>query len=198
MKSFTVQERRRIRRELISKGRELFKKYGLKKTSINMLTKSVGISTGAFYKFFNHKEELLLNIFDEEEKKFRKKILLEAKKINDRDIKKFKEFFKIAFQIAINSLMFNNVKSKDLELAAKVIEKESLDNLYKQDYDFAQEIIEVWKQKDLIIKVDSTIMFAMIRAIVCAILSEENFSDDKEEEVIDMICEMLSKYLVKT
>ena len=66
-KTFTGKEKEIIRKTLITKGRELFSKYGLKKTSITELTNSAGIAQGTFYNFFESKEELYFEILEQEE-----------------------------------------------------------------------------------------------------------------------------------
>lgn len=65
-RGFTDRERTAIRNDLIDAGRELFGKYGLKKTSIEDLTKTVGIAQGSFYTFFKSKEKLYLEVIERE------------------------------------------------------------------------------------------------------------------------------------
>ena len=64
---FSERERAMIRAKLIDRGRELFSRFGLKKTSIEILAKSAGIAKGSFYSFFDSKEILYLEIIEEEE-----------------------------------------------------------------------------------------------------------------------------------
>src|SRR5690625_3029919 len=52
---------------LIEHGKELFRKYGLKKTTISDITKKVGIATGTFYNYYESKEELYFDILEQEE-----------------------------------------------------------------------------------------------------------------------------------
>lgn len=63
---FSDEERERIREELVSTGRELFARYGLRKTTIGDLTDPVGIANGTFYQFFDSKVDLYLEILDRE------------------------------------------------------------------------------------------------------------------------------------
>ncbi|MGB9202198.1 TetR/AcrR family transcriptional regulator, partial [Methanobacterium sp.] len=66
-KTFTDKEKEIIRKTLISQGKILFSKYGLKKTSITELTNIAGIAQGTFYNFFESKEELYFEILEQEE-----------------------------------------------------------------------------------------------------------------------------------
>lgn len=71
---FSEEERGRIRNRLLASGESLFARYGLDKTSIDELAKSAGISKGAFYLFFDSKEDLFLAIAEGIERIERKKI----------------------------------------------------------------------------------------------------------------------------
>lgn len=62
MPKFTTIENEQIRKDLLVKGRNIFIKYGLAKTSIDEIIRDCGIAKGTFYKFFNSKEELYFEI----------------------------------------------------------------------------------------------------------------------------------------
>jgi 2-polyprenyl-6-methoxyphenol hydroxylase-like FAD-dependent oxidoreductase len=68
-KGFSERKKTLIRAQLLAKGRELFATQGIKKANVEDLTKAANISKGAFYLFFNSKEELffeLLGQFEDE------------------------------------------------------------------------------------------------------------------------------------
>src|SRR5258708_14469796 len=73
-KAFSEQEKETLRAQFRAKGKRLFEKQGLKKTSVDELTEAVGISKGAFYLFYESKEELFLEILEELEIDFRSHI----------------------------------------------------------------------------------------------------------------------------
>ena len=64
---FSESDRDAIRCSLLAVGREHFLRYGLRKTSVDQLATAVGIAKGTFYSFFSSKEELCLEIYDQEE-----------------------------------------------------------------------------------------------------------------------------------
>ena len=82
---FSERERAMIRAKLIYRGRELFSRFGLKKTSIEMLAKSAGIAKGSFYSFFDSKEILYLEIIEEEEITLNEPLLALLEKRVDMD-----------------------------------------------------------------------------------------------------------------
>ena len=62
MPTFADTERAHIREQLLEAGRELFPRYGLKKTSLEDLTRPAGIAKSSFYSFFDSKEELYMEL----------------------------------------------------------------------------------------------------------------------------------------
>ncbi len=65
-RAFTDVEKTTIRERLLETGRTCFLRYGLKKTTIEDLTKPVGIAKASFYLFFDSKEKLFVEVFMQE------------------------------------------------------------------------------------------------------------------------------------
>jgi len=62
MRGFTDEERDEIEAELLEVARDLFTRYGYKKTSVRDVTEPVGIAEGTFYRFFDSKSELFARV----------------------------------------------------------------------------------------------------------------------------------------
>lgn len=75
MPTFTKTERDSIREQLLETGRELFPRYGLKKTSLEDLTQPVGIAKSSFYGFFESKEALYMEILMEMRQEVKERIV---------------------------------------------------------------------------------------------------------------------------
>lgn len=91
-KKFNENEKQWIRKKLFEEGKRRFESVGLKKTSVEDLTKASGIAQGSFYMFYGSKEELLYHILLEEEAAIRNQILATVKEISTvtkEDIKQF-------------------------------------------------------------------------------------------------------------
>lgn len=56
---------KQVRESLRDTGRELFARYGVRKTTISGLTEAAGIGTGTFYQYYESKEELYVAILEE-------------------------------------------------------------------------------------------------------------------------------------
>lgn len=63
MRGFDEEERREIREGLVESAREQFLRVGPEKTTIEDLTDAVGIAEGTFYRFFDSKAALFMEVF---------------------------------------------------------------------------------------------------------------------------------------
>jgi len=61
-RAFTEQEREQIHDRLLEVGRDRFARYGLKKTNIGDLTEPLGIAKSSFYRFYESKEALYVEL----------------------------------------------------------------------------------------------------------------------------------------
>ena len=66
-RAFSDAESAQIRDRLAEAGRQTFARRGLRGSTIDDLARAAGISKGAFYRFFDSKEALLLALLDEDE-----------------------------------------------------------------------------------------------------------------------------------
>ncbi|WP_435074728.1 TetR/AcrR family transcriptional regulator [Halorubrum sp. HHNYT27] len=62
MSGFSDAEREQIRAELVAAGRELFERFGFERTRIKDVTDAVGIGTSTFYRFYDSKEALYVEV----------------------------------------------------------------------------------------------------------------------------------------
>ncbi|WP_227379654.1 TetR/AcrR family transcriptional regulator [Haladaptatus halobius] len=65
MPTFTEEKKKQVHESLRDTGRELFARYGVRKTTILELTEGAGIGTGTFYQYYESKEELYVDILEE-------------------------------------------------------------------------------------------------------------------------------------
>ncbi|MBC7221122.1 TetR/AcrR family transcriptional regulator [Candidatus Bipolaricaulota bacterium] len=65
-RALTQAEREAIRARLLRAGRELFARYGLRKTTVEELAHAAGIAKGTFYLFFASKEALYAELLLQE------------------------------------------------------------------------------------------------------------------------------------
>ena len=86
--AFTENEKDIIKEQLKAHARECIKKYGMKKTTVDQLVEKVGISKGAFYRFYDSKELLFFELMEDFHSEFFElalKILHERTDLNNRE-----------------------------------------------------------------------------------------------------------------
>ena len=62
--AFTEYETEQLRKTLLKEARRCAVTLGMKKTSVDQLTRAVGIAKGSFYKFYESKEMLFLAVLE--------------------------------------------------------------------------------------------------------------------------------------
>jgi AcrR family transcriptional regulator len=88
-RAFKSEERETIRADLLREGRRLFGRHGLRRTTVQDLTRAAGISQGSFYAFFPSKEDLFFEILEQEEAAFFGQLAdeLRAERLDRRHLK---------------------------------------------------------------------------------------------------------------
>jgi AcrR family transcriptional regulator len=74
-RAFSESEKQVIEETLLEQGQKQFSAFGLRKTNVEEIAQAAGISKGAFYLFFQSKEQLFLRVMEEVEKDFRRQAL---------------------------------------------------------------------------------------------------------------------------
>lgn len=83
MSKFTELEKENIREELLKVAYRLFIDKGLKSTSFEDITSSVGIAKSSFYIFFESKEMLYMELLAREGEQIEKKVWTKVTAAND-------------------------------------------------------------------------------------------------------------------
>lgn len=126
-----TEDKKELKKKAILKAAaDVFSKKGYIETSIKDITNEASISVGSFYSYFNNKEEILIQIFDEISNMSMKAALESSNALKDNVIEQFtssmtsaiciyaqnKEFAKILFvkSMGINEL-FENKRSEILD-----------------------------------------------------------------------------------
>jgi AcrR family transcriptional regulator len=129
-----TEDKKELKRKAILKAAaDVFSQKGYIETSIKDITNEASISVGSFYSYFNNKEEILIQIFDEISNMSMKAASESSKAIKDNVIEQFtssmtnaiciyaknKEFAKILFvkSMGINEL-FEKKRSEILDRTA--------------------------------------------------------------------------------
>ena len=199
-KAFSEKDRQIIKKNLIEQGKVYFGKYGLKKTIIDDLTKSVGIAKGTFYSFYKSKEELFLDVLETIE---REHVDILAKKIvnPDKSPKQiFKEFIKYRMDVIENEPIIQMLLSSDeMDYLFRALpENARLNRLIhrKIDHEFMMQFTKKWQEEGLLKVIDPDILVNMYRIFAVISLGKDHIGKTKYYETIDLLIDILVDYLI--
>lgn len=197
---FSKEEKKIIKERLMTKGKELFSTIGLKKTTIEDLTETVGIAKGSFYSFFDSKEELYFIVMEAEAEKIRQKFKEDI--INKFPVMEPEEIMKQMLSTMLEVLETNPLINRiyntdDLSLIYQKINNNQLEEHKQLSLNaFLPFIKNLQEQGELIIEKPEVIM-GVIRAIPLVSFHKEELGKDIYPEIIDLLIEMVAEGLVK-
>lgn len=193
-RKFADHEKEQIRAKLQEHGRELFSKYGLKKTSIEEITKSVGIAQGSFYLFYSSKEELYFDLLEREEEDIQRK--LASNFGNDRPTRQtWSKFLKEAIRLIDENPFIRQIYLENqYELLMRKLPMERLEKHFQKD--LAQlPMIRQWQQKGWIIHEKPEVIISLLRGLILLTLHKKEMGE-YYEETMDLFIRFIVQGLI--
>jgi AcrR family transcriptional regulator len=192
---FSAKEQKIIKQKLIQKGTDLFSLYGFKKTNVKDITDAAGISKGSFYNFFSSKEELLLEIFEKQEK-FRNKIIENIMNSNMDAEQAIKELFHKSLRNVEQNKIFQRIYEENLvdKMLRKLSEERILENREKDLQDTIRFIRHLQKKSNLI-DCEPKVLVGLFRAIFFVTLHQDEIGQDIYERVMDLLIMAIARGL---
>ncbi|WP_281886784.1 TetR/AcrR family transcriptional regulator [Paenibacillus sp. YYML68] len=187
-KKFGDAERDVIMAKLQEEGRRLFGTLGLKKTSVSDLTRSCGISQGAFYLFYSSKEELFFDLIEQEEQAVRERMLqlmeLQAKPSADSVALFLQESLRA---IEASTVLQQMLEPGQLELLLRKLPPERLARNAADDQDALQPVVERWQQAGLASGTSPELIVSMLRAVILLSLHKKEIGEDTYEPTMQLL-----------
>ena len=177
--------------QIVNSARELFKKYGIKKASMDEIARDAGVTKKTVYSYFESKADLI-NYFIKEE-------LNNMKKIVEKYEKKEQDFFENVNQGLCEMLkykeksFFLNLIEKDSEAFNVKILKDSIKNVDKEIKDFIKQILIKAKKKGYIEFQNLDVTTFLIYKMYFSLMFEWNdeYKDLNDKEIADNILQIL-------
>jgi AcrR family transcriptional regulator len=200
VRSFTSEEREIIRNKIIDRGKECFARYGIKKTSIEDLTRDLGIAKSSFYSFFNSKEDLFLQIYTEEREALKDNLLensfLKYRKEPDKAIKAYLHY---VLNIANNHPVWRKVyiEKEHLELTISRSSEEKIKNIHRENVKMILPFFEEWAAAGLLIDKDARILAETTYAVLSLIHLRNEIEDEDFQDIMDILIDLLAENIIK-
>ena len=200
MRSFTDEEREIIRRKIIDRGKDCFARYGIKKTSIEDLTKDLGIAKSSFYSFFSSKEDLFLQIFKEEREALKDNLLENSfLKYRTEPDKAVRAYLHYLLNIVNNHPVWKKVfiEKEYVELTIFLSSEEKIRNIHKENVAMILPFFEEWADAGLLIDKDARILAETTFAVFSLTRFRNEIGDEDFPKIMDFFIDLLTENIVK-
>jgi AcrR family transcriptional regulator len=195
-KGFSEREKRSIRERLIEEGREAFGMYGLKRTSVDDLTRAVGISKGAFYLFFDSKEELFVEVLARFEADLQARLLDLALRPGLSPRESFRELVTQATSLRRTDPFLRHLTPEDVEQVFRRLPEERVAAMRDADVPFLSAFVERWRERGVAISVEPRVLAGLLQTLFYASLHQDEVDPDVFPRVMDLLVDSLSRYVV--
>ncbi|HPS89658.1 MAG TPA: TetR/AcrR family transcriptional regulator [Methanosarcina vacuolata] len=200
MRSFTDEEREIIKRKIIDRGKDCFARYGIKKTSIEDLTKDLGIAKSSFYSFFSSKEDLFLQIFKEEREALKDNLLENSfLKYRTEPDKAVRAYLHYLLNIVNNHPVWKKVfiEKEYVELTLFLSSEEKIRNIHRENVAMILPFFEEWADAGLLIDKNARILAETTCAVFSLTRFRNEIGDEDFPKIMDFFIDLLTENIVK-
>lgn len=196
-KAFSESEKQIICAQMREKGKTLFEKQGLKKTSVDELTEAVGISKGAFYLFYGSKEELFMEILEEMETDFRSRIFDFSMRPNENGRELLAKLLKKTLLTWEQYPLVKNFSMSDYEYLARKLPPERLQTHVRQDDEFVNDFIKRIKREGIAVKASPRVVSNLMKSLFFVGLHRNDLGDNAYVETMEVLADLVAGYIVE-
>ena len=196
-KAFSEHEKETIRAQMREKGKKLFEKQGLKKTSVDELAQAVGISKGAFYLFYQSKEELLMEILEELEKDFRARIFDFTIKPKSNARLLLAKLFKDALLTWDEYPLLKNFGMADYEYLARKLPPQRVQAHANRDDEFVDGFIKRIKREGIAVKASPRVVSNLMKSLFFVSLHREDLGAEPYIESMEILANLVARYIIE-
>ena len=193
---FTEKEKARLRQKMRRAARELFARQGLKKTSLEDITGSVGIAKSTFYVFFESKEALFLEVLAEDGPAVEAQLRAEldqAANARDGIVRLLRA---VVHELETNALTRRMLTHPDeLQLLADYATPEQLAASNSNGLALIVPYLQARQRSGEVIKGDPILFARVISAITLLTLHRDKVGPDQYDTVLNTLIELLAKAL---
>ncbi len=196
-KAFSEHEKETIRAHLREKGRILFERQGIKKTSVDELAQAGGISKGAFYLFYESKEELFMEILEGLETDFRTRIFdfSSRPKRNARQL--LARLFKDVLLTWDEYPLLKSFGRTEYEYLARKLPPQRLRAHANRDEEFVGEFMKKIKREGIAVKVSPRVVSNLMKSLFFVGLHREDLGTEAYLESMEILADLVARYVTE-
>jgi AcrR family transcriptional regulator len=196
-KAFSEHEKETIRAQMREKGKKLFEKHGLRKTSVDELSAAAGISKGAFYLFFASKEELFLEILEGLEIDFRARIFNFASGSKKNARAQLARLLNDALLTWDEYPLLKNLSLADFEYLARKLPPERIQAHAKRDNEFVDEFLERVRREGIVVKAPPNVISSLMKSLFFVSLHRDDLGSKDYVEAMKVLTDLIARYIME-
>ena len=184
MPKFTEHEKNIIEQCLLEEGKHLFTIYGLKKVTIDDIVKAVNIAKASFYKFYEGKEYLFLDIVQKQQKEIFETldgILSKSQAKTDKE--KVKEIFMVMSALMKNYPLLSSINEETVEIITRKVSPDRLAKFNAQGFD----AVKAMEQNGIQFKYNTQVISKIFQTLYQSWISLQGQPVQIQEQVINIM-----------
>lgn len=197
MRGFSDEERERIEQELLEVGREELRTIGPERTRVIDITEPVGIAKPTFYRFFDSKEELYLEIYRGEFVRFSEHLRAELDDIDDPR-RELERFFRLFVEFFEENPYMQQAFAQELHRdSIQGVSAEHLEEVEQELLDEQLPLIESIKARSdgPLSEMNSLTVFGLLKPMVLMVSEQQKSAMEYYDEVMDTLISMVVRGL---
>lgn len=167
-RAFSDADRERIRQRLRDAGRESFATLGLRRTAVDDLVRAAGISKGAFYLFYDSKEELLQEILEESVGTLYTTVLERVLGPGMTPRQSLRDLLRFTISARQADPLLRRITPEEMELLSRRIAPERAEQLRQADLTAVTRWLYHWRARGVALAFDTAILTGVMRLLVHA------------------------------
>lgn len=190
-RKFTKSEKSNIENELIETSKQLFATFGYQKTSIQNITKRVGIAQGTFYHFFSSKESLYFRALEREEEELRENIFTFQPDASLSAEEKLRQILQYIVDRMSDSALLRQFFAEDHVLLMRTIDKKKLKQHMLHDEQAMKIFISHLEKEQIYVTESAEVVASLLRSLFILFMQREEIGN----ETFDITIERLIRYI---
>ncbi|MFC7620917.1 TetR/AcrR family transcriptional regulator [Microlunatus sp. GCM10028923] len=198
--AFTERERERISGKLLDAGFRLFTTQGLRKTSLDDLVRPAGIAKSTFYRFFDSKEELYVELMFRQVPRLREGIL-EVLADESLDVaERLRRYLHAALDIQRNNPLYRRLLTHpdELELVGTKVSPDRLEEAKRLIIEPSLDFLQRARKNGDLVDVEPGIVFGVVQAVLTVPLQEQMFDPASYEPALDLLIDIVATGLTRS
>ncbi|HUX52026.1 MAG TPA: TetR/AcrR family transcriptional regulator [Spirochaetia bacterium] len=195
-RGFSEKELAIVRERILAEGKRLFERHGLARTTVEEITKAVGIAKGSYYRFFDSKELLYMELLEREEVALKSAILDRARVEPDARSAFVAVMQQMIDYVHTDSLIGRLRQSGDYAILTRAVDAERLSSHFNEDLVTAETFLSVLREKGAACKIEVRVFAALLRGIALNAMQEEQIGPDVAGSAMDLLISYVADGLI--